>query len=215
MDLNVAAIAQTPPVGTLDLDQILASNASNANSYACSTMRQHVAPVGVQAIPNVVGAEIHPDRFFVAAHVPVRLPRVLGAGVGAAVLVAGVGIDSQPLARFVNIILEGMAIISIHGIRCCNHCLFRHHLPVLLPMMMTMMTMPQPIEVLQIRLGIPKELAEGLVVPSAVHQVLEGVHAPDFGVDDVVLQFQLQGSELPGGPPVGPGEGDHGQDGLG
>ena len=214
MDLDVAAIAQTPPVGTLDLDQILASNAY-AHAHACSTMRQHVASVGVQAIPNVVGTEIHPDRFFVAAHVPVRFPRVLGARVGAAVLVAGVGIDSQPLARFVSVILGGMAIISIHSIRCCNRGLFRHHLPVLLLLLPPLLMMSQPVEVLQIRLGIPKELAEGLVVPSAVHQVLEGVHAPDFGVDDVVLQFEVEGSKLPGGPPVGPGEGDHGQDGLG
>ena len=213
MDLNVAAIAQTPPVGTLDLDQILSS--AYAHHACSSTMRQHVAPVGVQAIPNVVGAEIHPDRFFVATRVPVHFPRVLGARVGAAVLVSGVGIDSQPLARFVSVILGGMAIISIHSIRCCNRGLFRHHLPVLLLLLPPLLMMSQPVEVLQIRLGIPKELAEGLVVPSAVHQVPEGVHAPDLGVDDVVLQFEAEGAELPGCPPAGPGEWDHGQDGLG
>ena len=139
---------------------------------------------------------------------------MLGARVDASVLVPGVGIDSQPLARFVNviiiiiIILGGMAIISIHGIRCCSrghdcrcHCLFRQHLLMLLlllllmmmmmVMVMVMMMMSQPIEVMQIRLGIPEELSEGIVVPSVVHQVLDGPHAPYFGIDGVVLQFKL------------------------
>lgn len=178
MDLDVAAIAQTLPVGTLDLNQIL-PGASIV----------HVAPVGVQTISHVIGTEIHPHRFFVSVHVPVRLPGVLGAGIDAAILVAGVGVDSQPLARFVNIIT---IIIIIHGIRCCSrdcrchYCFFRrqHLLPLLL-------LVPKPVEVVQIRLGIPKELSKGIVVPSVVHQVLDGPHPLYLGVDDVVLQLEL------------------------
>lgn len=188
MDLDVAAIAQTMPVGTLDFNQVLPG--------ASSIM--HVAPVGVQTISHVIWTEIHPHRFVVAVHVPVRLPRVLDAGVDAAVLVAGVGIDSQPLARFVIIIiiLVGVVIlIFIRGIHRCSrvfhcHCFLRQFLPLPLLLLQQLLLMPQPIEVVQIRLAIPKELSKGIVVPSVFHQVLDGPHAPYFGVDGGVLELE-------------------------
>ena len=177
MDLDVAAIAQTRPVGTLDLNQVL-PGASIV----------HVAPVGVQTISHVIGTEVHPHRFFVAVHISVRLPRVLGAGIDAAILVAGVGVDSQPLAMFLNVII----IIFLHGIRCCSrdcrwhNCFFRR--PHLLPLLLLV---PQPVEVVQIRIGIPKKLSKGIVVPSVVHQMPDGPHPAYFGIDDVILQLEL------------------------
>ena len=179
MDLNVAAIAQTHPVGTLDLNQVL-PGASIV----------HVAPVGVQTISHVIRTEVHPHSFFVSVHVPVRLPGVLGAGIDAAILVAGVGVDSQPLAMFLKVII----IIFLHGIRCCSrdclywwhNCFFRR--PHLLPLLLLA---TKPVEVVQIRLGIPKKLPKGIVVKSVVHQVLDGPHPLYFGIDDVVLQLEL------------------------
>lgn len=179
MDLDVAAIAQTKPVGTLDLNQILLASGTSTST---SSIHVHVASAGIQAISHVVGAEIQPGSFFVAVYISGRLPRVLGAGVGAAVLVAGVGIDSQPLARFVIIII----IILIRGIRRCGRDSFfrRQHLPP------PLLLVPKPVEVVQIRVGIPEELSKGIVVPPVVHQVLDGTNAPYFGIDDVVPQLE-------------------------
>ncbi len=90
--LDVASIAQTMFVGTMDLDQIFAfAIASPAATGTCATR----SVLGIQTISHVVGTEIHPESFLVAVYVPVHLPGMRGAGVDAMVLATGFGVDPE------------------------------------------------------------------------------------------------------------------------
>ena len=99
--LDVASIAQTMFVGTMDLDQIFAfaiaiAIASPAATGTCATR----SVPGIQTISHVIRTEIHPESLLVAVYVPGHLPGMSGTGVDALVLAIGLGVDPEPLAAW-------------------------------------------------------------------------------------------------------------------
>lgn len=198
--LDVASIAQTMFVGTMDLDQIFAI-ASPAATGTCTT--RHVR--GIQTISHVKRTEIHPESFLVAVYVPVHLPGMCGASVDAMVLATGFGVDPEPLAAWFRGWRRWRSRRTRRRARAGFGARTRRLaalvsagpwlllVQLLLPALHRQLA-AQPMEVVQIGIGIVEQFSEGIVVLPIFHHVPDRPDATDLGADGLVFQLQLHGS---------------------
>ena len=196
--LDVASIAQTMFVGAMDLDQIFASPAATGT---CTTRNVR----GIQTISHVKRTEIHPESFLVAVYVPVHLPGMCGAGVDAMVLATGFGVDPEPLAAWFRGWRRWRSRRTRRRARAGFGARTRRLaalvsagpwlllVQLLLPALHRQLA-AQPMEVVQIGIGIVEQFSEGIVVLPIFHHVPDRPDATDLGADGLVFQLQLHGS---------------------
>ena len=214
--LDVASIAQTMFVGTMDLDQIVAFAIATASPAATGTRATWSVP-GIQTISHVIRTEIHPESLLVAVYVPGHLPGMSGTGVDALVLAIGLGVDPEPLAAWFRGWRRWRPRRTRHRARAGVGSRTGHRaragvgsrtgrLAALVSAGTWLLLLPalrrqlaaQPMEVGQIGIGLMEQFSEGIVVLPTFHHVPDRPDATDLGVDgpEIVFQLQLHGSSI-------------------